>query len=171
MESCSYINYSTILAKEGDCITSACFNVQIHSTKWVKLDAQCARTRPGLVQNQPFLLGAAENCSQKLLEVTQSNLLFIFSTEELQIQECSDLIIIKKKNPTPTWRRRRRRDIAEHEIQHGHKPLSQKCNLAISFAYLLVHLLLIWWNWGVVRVMWCKEFILQNNLQPTVQSL
>lgn len=49
----------------------------------------------------------------------------------------------KKKNPTPTWRRRRRRDIAEHEIQHGHKPLSQKCNLAISFAYLLIHLLLI----------------------------
>lgn len=31
--SCSYINYSTILTKQGDCITSACFDVQIHSTK------------------------------------------------------------------------------------------------------------------------------------------
>lgn len=71
----------------------------------------------------------------------------------------------------PKWRRRRRGDITEHEIQYGHKPLSQKCNLPISFAYLLIHLLLIWGNWGVVRVMWCKGFILQNNLQPTVQSL
>jgi len=61
--------------------------------------------------------------------------------------------------------------MTEHEIQYGHKPLSQKCNLPISFAYLLIHLLLIWWNWGVVRVMWCKGFILQNNLQPSVQSL
>lgn len=40
--------------------------------------------------------GGAESCSQKLLGVTQSNSIFIFSTEELQIQECSDLIIIKK---------------------------------------------------------------------------
>jgi len=59
-------------------------------------------------------------------------------TEELQILECSDQIVKEKKK----WRRRRR-DITEHEIWYGHKPLSQKCNLTISFAYLLIHLLLI----------------------------
>lgn len=94
-------------------------------------------------------------------------LLFIVSPPELQIKECSDLIVKK----IPKWRRKRRRDITVHEIQYGHKPLSQKCNLPISFAYLLIHLLLIWWNWGVVRVMWCKGFILQTNLWPTVLSL
>lgn len=133
-----------------------------------KVDVQCARMRPGLVENQQFLLGEWKVVHGNFSEAHSPT---CYSSYLLHREASDRGMLGSDSKKIPKRRRRRRRDITEHKIQYGHKPLSQKCNLPISFAYLLIHLLLIWWNWGVVRVLWCKGFILQNNLQPTVQSL
>lgn len=160
---CCQLHYCTVLRREAVCFNFQCSSIQGAERGCTVCKNEAWPCKKPVISTRKVELFTAAFWRHAV----QLAIHHISSTEELEIEECSDLIVKK----IPKRRRKRRRDITVHEIQYGHKPLSQKCNLPISFAYLLIHLLLIWWNWGVVRVMWCKGFILQNNLWPTVLSL